>query len=53
LTVFPVAQLPQVALDAGAEIAILNAEPTPFDAFATWVIQGSLSESLPRVVSKI
>jgi NAD-dependent deacetylase len=53
LTVVPVAQLPQVALDAGAEIAILNAEPTPFDAFATWVIRGSLSESLPRVVEKI
>jgi NAD-dependent deacetylase len=49
LTVFPVAQLPQVALDAGAEIAIMNAEPTPFDAVATWVIRGSLSESLPRV----
>ena len=50
LTVFPVAQLPQVALDAGARLAILNAEPTPLDSFATWVIRGPLSQSLPRVV---
>ena len=53
LTVFPVAQLPQVALEAGADIAILNAEATPFDALATWVVRGSLSESLPRVVGTI
>ncbi|MGH2806784.1 MAG: SIR2 family NAD-dependent protein deacylase [Actinomycetota bacterium] len=50
LTVFPVAQLPQVALDAGADVAILNAEPTPFDALATWVLRGPLSLSLPRIV---
>jgi NAD-dependent deacetylase len=53
LTVSPVAQLPQVALDAGAGLAILNAEPTPLDALATWVVRRPLSESLPRLVGMI
>ena len=53
LTVFPVAQLPQVALQAGAEVAVLNAEPTPFDAHAAWVIPKPLGESLPLLVSAL
>ena len=50
LAVYPVALLPQVALDSGARLVILNAEPTPFDERADAVIRGPLSETLPRLV---
>ena len=50
LTVFPVAYLPKVATDQGAPLAILNAEPTPYDELATWVIREPLGESVPALV---
>ena len=53
LTVFPVAQLPDIAHQAGAKIAILNAEPTPFDAHAQWVIRGRLSDSLRQMTAHL
>ena len=53
LTVFPVAQLPHIALQAGADLAIFNAEPTPFDDLARWVVSGPLGESLPSLVAAI
>ena len=49
LAVYPVALLPQVALESGALLVILNAEPTPFDERADAVIRGPLSESLPQL----
>jgi NAD-dependent deacetylase len=49
LAVYPVALLPQVALEAGARLVIFNAEPTPYDERADAVIRGSLSETLPRL----
>lgn len=53
LTVFPVAYLPQIAVSAGADLAILNAEPTPYDDLARWVFRDPLSQVLPALVDAI
>ena len=53
LTVYPVAYLPQVAVTQGARVAILNAEKTPYDDIAEWVIREPLSEVLPALVAAI
>ena len=53
LTVFPVAYLPQVAVSSGARLAILNAEPTPYDDIATWVINDPLTTALPALVASL
>ena len=53
LTVYPVAYLPQVAASSGASVAILNAEPTPYDDIARWVIRDRLVETLPAVVAAL
>ena len=47
LTVYPVAYLPQMALEAGARLVIANAEPTPFDGQADAVLRGNLGDVLP------
>ncbi len=36
LTVYPAASIPEITLQAGGELAIVNAQPTPLDRFATW-----------------
>ena len=53
LTVFPVAYLPQIAASSGASVAILNAQPTPYDDIADWVLRDPLSEVLPAIVAAI
>ncbi|MBW3595037.1 MAG: NAD-dependent deacetylase, partial [Actinobacteria bacterium] len=53
LTVYPVAYLPKVAVDNGARLAILNAEPTPYDDVATWVIRDPLAVSVPALVAAL
>jgi NAD-dependent deacetylase len=53
LTVFPVANLPQIALGNGARLVILNGEPTPYDSPAHEVFRGSLAESLPPLVDLV
>jgi NAD-dependent deacetylase len=53
LTVFPVAHLPRVALDAGARLVILNGEPTPYDDAADAVITAPLAETLPALVDLV
>ena len=50
LTVYPVARLPEVALDAGARLVIVNAEPTPLDERAHAVLRGRAGEILPALV---
>ena len=50
LQVWPVAGLPDVALAAGAQLVILNAMPTSYDADATVVDRGPVEESLPALV---
>ncbi len=53
LTVYPVAYLPQRALESGARLVIANAEPTPFDDQADAVLRGNLGEVLPRLVALV
>ncbi len=53
LTVFPVAYLPKMAVAAGAELAILNAESTPYDDVAQWVFREPLSQVLPALVNAV
>ena len=49
LQVYPVAGAVPMAKSAGARIIILNAQETPFDDVADAVLQGSISEILPRI----
>ena len=51
LTVYPVAYLPNIAHERGARVAIFNAQPTPYDDIATWVIRDPLGESVPALVT--
>jgi NAD-dependent deacetylase len=50
LTVYPAAGLVPRARSSGAQVIVLNAEPTPFDPIAAAVIRGSISEVLPALV---
>lgn len=53
LTVYPVARLPELALDFGARLVIVNAEPTPLDERADAVLRGSCGDILERLVSQV
>ena len=53
LVVYPVAMLPQVAINAGARLVIVNAEPTPYDAHADAVLTGRISDILPAMVGLV
>lgn len=50
LSVYPVARLPLLALEYGARLVIVNAEPTPFDERADAVLRGNAGEILSRLV---
>jgi NAD-dependent deacetylase len=50
LRVQPVASLCAIALDAGARVVIVNAEPTPFDDQADAVVRGRIGEVLPALL---
>lgn len=53
LQVYPAAGIPRLARQHGAELCIVNAEPTPFDEIASVVIHGKAGEVLPEIVSRI
>ncbi len=48
--VYPAAGLAELARAAGAELAIINPEPTPLDAAAEWVVSGKAGEILPGLL---
>jgi NAD-dependent deacetylase len=50
LVVFPAAEVPLVAVRAGAPMIVINAEPTPVDRLAEVVIQGRAGEVLPEIL---
>jgi len=50
LAVFPAAGLVPAAVRAGAPVIIVNGEPTEMDPLADVVVNGSISELLPRLV---
>ena len=37
LTVYPAAAVPEITLQAGGKIAIINRDPTHLDRYATWI----------------
>ena len=49
LQVQPAASLCSVAVEAGVPLAIINADPTPYDAMATTVIRADIPATLSRV----
>ena len=51
LSVYPIAGVVPVAKRTGARVVILNAEPTAMDELADAVLQGGISEILPRIVA--
>ena len=51
LSVYPIAAMVPLALEAGRAVVIVNAEPTPFDQHATAVIHGSASVVLPALLA--
>ena len=53
LTVHPAAGLCDVAMDAGADLVIVNAQPTPYDSAATVVVREPISDVLPALVSAV
>src|SRR5436190_5801774 len=50
LTVQPAAGLCEVAVDAGARLVVLNAEPTPYDVMADAVLHEPIGDILPALV---
>ena len=51
LVVYPAAEIPLVALRAGARLIVVNAEPTPYDRLAEVVIHGRSGEVLPAIAA--
>lgn len=50
LSVYPAAGMVPIASRAGAEIVIVNAEPTDYDRVAGAVVRGKIGEVLPEIV---
>ncbi|GGV09480.1 NAD-dependent protein deacetylase 2 [Kitasatospora herbaricolor] len=53
LQVYPAAGLAQVALDGGARLVVMNAEPTPYDPVADEVIREPIGTALPALVRRL
>jgi NAD-dependent deacetylase len=53
LVVYPAADIPAVAVRSGAQLIVINAEPTPFDELAAVVVRGKSGEVLPEIVALI
>ena len=53
LGVYPVAYLPQFALSAGAQLAVFNGEPTPFDSVAHAIVRKPLGAVLTELVGLV
>ena len=53
LSVFPAAYLPQRALEDGARLVIVNAQPTRYDARADAVLRGPIGPTLTSLVALV
>jgi NAD-dependent deacetylase len=49
--VWPVAGLTEIAAALGARVAIVHAEPTPFDGLADLVVREPIGTALPRLLA--
>jgi len=52
LVVYPAANMPVYALQAGAKLVIINMGPTAMDDLATLRIEGRAGEVMPRIVAR-
>jgi NAD-dependent deacetylase len=53
LVVYPAADMPRVALEAGARLVIINQGETPYDSQASMLFPESIGEVLPAVVARL
>ncbi len=53
LQVQPAASLAEIAVEHGARLIIVNAEPTPYDPIADEVVREPISESLPALLDEL
>lgn len=53
LSVYPIADVVPLAVSAGADVVIVNGEPTAMDDLADVVVRGPISEVLPALVEGI
>ena len=53
LTVRPASGLCDVAVEAGARLVVINAEPTPYDDMADAVLREPIGEILPELVKEL
>lgn len=53
LVVYPAAGVPLAAVECGARMIVVNAEPTPFDDLAEVVILGRSGEILPQIAALV
>src|SRR6202171_6354440 len=53
LVVYPAAEIPVLAARSGAQLVVINAEPTPLDELADVVIRGKSGEVLPEILNLI
>jgi NAD-dependent deacetylase len=51
LVVYPAAQIPVKAVESGAVLIVVNAEPTPLDRLAEVVVRGRSGEVLPDLAA--
>ena len=51
LQVYPIAGAVEIAHHAGAQVVIVNAQPTPFDDIAAAVLRGSISDVLSGITA--
>ena len=51
LVVYPAAHIPLAALESGAALIVVNAEPTPLDRFAEVIVNGNSGEVLPQLAA--
>jgi NAD-dependent deacetylase len=49
LQVYPAADVPELAVERGAPLVVVNDEPTPLDVAATVVVHGRSGEVLPEI----
>jgi NAD-dependent deacetylase len=53
LQVYPAAGLVDLAVDGGARLVIVNAEPTPYDPVADEVVREPIGAALPRLLGQL
>lgn len=53
LTVYPAAALPEIGVENGAQLIIINLTPTHLDNYASVVIRDSAAEALPKIARSI